>query len=238
MKTASNIILHLVEKTPFGRELVVVLMAGITLYACHEGGTSKSVSESGILMNLPDQLLGMLGTPMTPSEGEKAILPKDTEIAKMQYKGYPTDILSAQIVLAGGEKRSIHRPEICLPAQGWTIEGSSVIPVELSNGHIIHVMRLTASRPILLNSGAKTQLKNVFYYWFVGHGVTTPYHLQRILMTNFDMVFHNTNHRWAYVVISAPVLDGLVPGGKNIGQTDDMMKKAVSELAPKIMKNP
>ena len=238
MKAASNTMIGLVDKIPFGRELVVVMMAGATLLACFQGGTTKSISESGILMSLPDRLLGMTGTPLSTSEGEKAILPKDTEISKMQYKGYSSDILSAQIVLAGGEKRSIHRPEICLPAQGWTIETESVIPVKLSNGHDIRVMRLTAKRPILLNNGNKTELQNIFYYWFVGHGVTTPYHLQRILMTNFDMVIHNINHRWAYVVISAPVLQGLAPGGKNVEQTDAMMKEAVSELAPKIMKNP
>jgi hypothetical protein len=238
MKPASNTMPGLVDKISFGRELAVIIMAGVTLLACFEGGTTSSVSESGVLMNLPDRLVGMTGTPMSPSEGERAILPKDTEISKMQYKGYPSDLLSAQIVLAGGEKRSIHRPEICLPAQGWTIESGSVIPVQLSNGHEIKVMRLTASRPILLNNGNKTELQNIFYYWFVGHGTTTPYHLQRILMTNFDMAFHNTNHRWAYVVISAPVLKGFAPDGKSVEQTDAMMKEAVSELAPKIMKNP
>lgn len=238
MKDASNITLGLADKIPFGRVLVVMLMAGVTLTACFKGGTTKSISESGVLMSLPGQLLGMTGTPMSTSEGERAILPKDTEISKMQYKGYHSDILAVQIVLAGGEKRSIHRPEICLPAQGWTIEGESVIPVKLSNGHEIKVMRLTASRPILLPNGNKTELMNLFYYWFVGQGTTTPYHLQRILMTNFDMLFHNTNHRWAYVVVSAPVLKGLAPGGKNVEQIDVMMKEAVSELAPKIMKNP
>jgi hypothetical protein len=57
-------------------------------------------------------------------------------------------------------------------------------------------------------------------------------------MTNFDMVFHNVNHRWAYVVVSAPVLRGLVPGGNDLKQTDAMLDSAVRELAPEIMKNP
>jgi hypothetical protein len=110
--------------------------------------------------------------------------------------------------------------------------------VKISNGKELEVMRLTARRPVTLNNGNTAELDNIFYYWFVGHKVTTPYHLRRILMTNLDMVFHNVNHRWAYVVVSSPVLKGLVPGGKDQAQTDEMLSEAVRELAPEIMKNP
>jgi hypothetical protein len=213
-------------------------MAGITLIACFRGGTSRSVSESGIIMELPDSLLGMHGTRVPVSEGEKVILPKDTEMAKEQYQSASGRFLSAQIVLSGGEKRSIHRPEICLPAQGWTLESGKAVTVKLSGGKPLEVMRLTARRPVVLNDGTKKELENVFYYWFVGKNVTTPYHFRRILLTNLDMVLHNVNHRWAYVVVSVPVLKGLIPGGNDLRQTDEMLDAAVRELAPEIMKNP
>ena len=228
----------LIEKIPFGRELVVLLMALTTLLLCFHGAKSLGVSESGVIMHLPDALLGMAGKPTPVSESEKAILPGDTEMVKMGYQGTPAELVSVQVVLAGGEQRSIHRPEICLPAQGWSLEGGHAVTVRLSNGHDLQVMRLTARRPITLNNGAKSELENVFYYWFVGRDVTTPYHLQRILMTNLDMVFHNINHRWAYVVVSAPVLKGLVPDGRDLAQTDELLSKVVSDLAPRIMKNP
>jgi hypothetical protein len=225
-------------RIPFDREAVVLLMTGITLFLCFQGRVSESVSEAGVLMNLPEILLGMEGTPIPVSEGEKTILPKDTEMEKKQYQSVSGRFLSAQIVLSGGEKRSIHRPEICLPAQGWTLESGKVIPVKLSNGKELEVMRLMARRPIVLKDGSKTEIENVFYYWFVGKNVTTPYHLRRILLTNLDMVLHNVNHRWAYVVVSAPVLSGLIPGGNDLKQTDAMLDNAVRELAPQIMKNP
>jgi hypothetical protein len=57
-------------------------------------------------------------------------------------------------------------------------------------------------------------------------------------MTNLDMVLHNINHRWAYVVVSAPILKGLVPDGRDLEQTDEMLSRSVSELATKIMRNP
>ena len=228
----------LIPRIPFGREAVALGLAALTIVLCLSGGTSRSVSESGVIMKLPAVLGAMSGTPQPLSEGEKMILPGDTETVKMSYQGVSGDMASAQIVLAGGEKRSIHRPEICLPAQGWTLEGGNVVTVKLSNGHDLQVMRLMAERPVELKDGSKVRLKNIFYYWFIGSNTTTPYHLQRILKTNLDMVFHNVNHRWAYVVISAPVLKGLVPNGKNLEQTDAMLSSIVSDLAPQIMKNP
>ena len=229
--------LPLLDKVPLGREAVLIVLASLTLFFCYHGSKSAGVSETGVIMQLPDYLQSMKGNTAPVSEGEKAILPGDTEMVKMAYQGSP-EIVSAQIVLAGGEKRSIHRPEICLPAQGWTLEGGHVKKVTLSNGHELEVMRLTARRPVTLKNGSKAELENIFYYWFIGHDVTTPYHLRRILMTNLDMVFHNINHRWAYVVVSAPVLKGLLPNGKDLEQTDHVLSDFVSELAPKIMKKP
>lgn len=238
MTTGEKSLTSLTNRIPFCRELVVIVMAVITLFVCFHGGAVKSGPESGVIMNLPEVLLGMQGTEVPVSEGEKAILPKDTEMAKKQYHSRDDNLLSVQIVLAGGEKRSIHRPEICLPAQGWTLDLGNMVPVKLSNGNKLEVMRLTARRPIMLNNGSKAELESVFYYWFVGRNATTPYHLKRILMTNLDMVFHNVNHRWAYVVVSAPVLNGLVLGGNDLKQTDEMLANAVRELSPQIMKNP
>jgi hypothetical protein len=228
----------MMEKIPFGRELVVMGMAAMTTFLCLSGTASRSVSESGVIMQLPPVLGGMDGTAQPLSEGEKVILPGDTESVKMSYQAISGEMASAQIVLAGGEKRSIHRPEICLPAQGWTLEGGNAVTVKLSNGHELQVMRLLASRPIELKDGTKVPLQNVFLYWFIGNKTTTPYHLKRIMKTNLDMVFHNVNHRWAYVVVSAPVLQGLIPNGKNLEMTKEMLFSIVSELAPKIMKNP
>jgi hypothetical protein len=66
--------------------------------------------------------------------------------------------------------------------------------------------------------------------------MSTPSHLVRILKTNFDMLLHNTNHRWAYTIVSAPVLKGFAPDGKNQEETLDSLKSFVAELAPEILK--
>ena len=143
--------------------------------------------------------------------------------------------INCQIVLSGGEKRSIHRPETCLPAQGWTKKTSQVITVKLDDGRSIDVMKLEISRPIEVQPGVRKELTSLFIYWFVGKGVTTPHHWYRILHTDWDRVVHGISHRWAYVIVSAPVLEGFAPGAKNQEQTLDTLKAFISEVAPEIM---
>ena len=142
-----------------------------------------------------------------------------------------------QIVLAGAEKRSIHRPEVCLPAQGWTIASSGVVSVPLDNGESLDVMQLVLSRPVEVRPGEVRPLNSVFWYWFVGDRVTTPSHWKRILLTSWDRVVHRKNHRWAYVIASAPVLKGLASQGLDLPETETLLRKFVAELAPKIMRN-
>ncbi|NJK92500.1 MAG: exosortase-associated EpsI family protein [Blastochloris sp.] len=139
------------------------------------------------------------------SEAEKQILPADTEFARRVYFGPASDQILCSIVLAGGEKRSIHRPEVCLPGQGWTINSSTVIPITLANGTEIEAMKLTLEREVSISETERIKLKNIFLYWFVGKNVTTARHEKRVWLTSWDRVVHSLNHRWAYVIVSSTV---------------------------------
>jgi hypothetical protein len=48
-------------------------------------------------------------------------------------------------------------------------------------------------------------------------------------------VVHGVGHRWAYVIVSAPVLEGFVPGAKNQEQTLESLMAFIGEVAPEIM---
>ena len=146
------------------------------------------------------------------------------------------DEINAQIVLAGAEKRSIHRPELCLPAQGWSIDGRETVPVKLSDGRNISVMKVSISRPFETSPGISQTLKGFYCYWFVGNGVTTPSHITRLLLTSWDRVVNRKNHRWAYVAVSAPVLEGFKPNGRNADDTMIVVADFISQMAPLVMK--
>jgi EpsI family protein len=218
------------------RGLTILALVGITIAACLWASPAASRSEPGISLNLPNSVNGFSGLDQKVSDSELAILPRDTEFAKKLYRNENGDAINCQIVLAGGEKRSIHRPEVCLPAQGWSVKTGEVIPITMTNGRGLDVMKLNIVRRISLSDGQPRELTSLFVYWFVGRETTTPHHLVRVLKTNLDVLLHNTNHRWAYVIVSAPILEGIAPHGKNEEQTLAMLKEFIGSLAPRITK--
>lgn len=141
------------------------------------------------------------------SQAERDILPKDTQGARRIYTGPAGEQIYCSIVLAGKDVTSIHRPELCLPGQGWTIQNEYTedIPVPSAPGGNLDVMRMDTVRSVKVSEDRTVQARSIFAYWFVGKDRMTPYHWERIFWTTKDRVFHNTNHRWAYILIHAPV---------------------------------
>lgn len=218
---------------PFWPTIVFLVLLGLLVTAVTTNRSNEAAPEGGIVMNLPSVVGNYLGISEDVSQAEKVILPPDTKFAKKTYSGY-RDAINAQIVLSGSEKRSIHRPEYCLPGQGWRIKSTTVVPIKLSDGQILNVTKLMISRPVPVGNETK-ELTSCFLYWFVGKGYSTPSHFQRTLRTTWDLLFHHLNHRWAYVIVSAQVLEGFQQDGKNEQQTMEMLEKFISEFAPKIM---
>lgn len=218
---------------PWWRTITVIVLATATIFLCRESVPPNVAPEAGVMMDLPTLVGEFWGTTEPVSAGELALLPGDTEFAKKIYQDLTGNSLTAQIVLSGGEKRSIHRPEVCLPGQGWTIQSGEVIPIALNNGDTLDVMKLTLARQIEVAPGEQRTMKSFFLYWFVGKNTTTPYHWVRLLKTNWDMVTKKLQHRWAYVIVSAPVLEGFKPGGKNEEQTLNMLKSYIRDAVPK-----
>ena len=221
---------------PFLRIAVVVLLSVVTVISFHFTAMPTSAGGAGVIMSLPTAIGLFKGRDQETSEGERTVLPKDTEIIKKAYTNPSGEIINAQIVLSGAEKRSIHRPELCLPAQGWSINGRQYLPVKLSDGRTITVMCDTITRQVEVAPGVSKPLTSLFCYWFVGEGTSTASHAMRILLTSWDRVVHHKNHRWAYIAVSAPVLEGFLPGGKNVTATQTMISDFIAQIAPGIMK--
>jgi EpsI family protein len=221
----------------FIRIALVILLGVATAIAFKFSATVNSVTESGVIMALPEQIGAFTGKDEEPSEGEKHVLPSDTDIVKKSYRDPDGNVVNAQIVLAGAEKRSIHRPELCLPAQGWSINQRETMMVKLTNGRSLSIMNDFISRPVETSPGVTHPLESYYSYCFVGNGVTTSSHLMRLFLTSWDRVVHHKNHRWAYMAVSAPVLENFKKDGKNAQQTKQMISDFISEMAPQVMKS-
>lgn len=224
--------------------VVVILAIGVLLTATTSD--VAKVSEPGVKLYpdgtpyLVDRAGDWVGGEKTGlTEDEQRLLPKDTEGSRRVFRDGDGDELFCSIVLAGRDVTSIHRPELCLPGQGWRIQSeyTQSIPVPTAPGGVLEVMRMNAIRPVQLSDGRTTQMRSVFAYWFVGKGRMTPYHWQRIYWTAKDRVLYNTNHRWAYILIHLPI-QGDVESGASVKTQDDAMKvvsRFIQDIYPSLV---
>jgi hypothetical protein len=229
------------------RAVVVLVLAVAGVLACRLSPPLQQERGSGVVMRLPGGASRFIGEAGESSEAEKELLPDDTEIVRMKYRSADygpgtQDQVEFTLVLAGAERRSIHRPEVCLAGQGWTLLNSETVPVEIQPGRVLRVRDLSIEKTIHLADGQPRLLRAHYVYWFVGTDVTTPSHLERIWLTSYDSVTRNVNHRWAYASALALVTENFTP--EEIGQrirgsseTLDMMKGLIRDLVPRFQRD-
>lgn len=228
------------------RSILLTCLIGGTVLACRLSPPVTGGQDAGIVLELPPTAGRFLGYREEPDEVEKKVLPSDTGIAKMTYRtgGPPRqrDIAHVTLVLAGAERSSIHRPEVCLQGQGWSLVSSETIPVEIAPGRTLHVQDLTIERPIPSPSDNPRRLRAHYCYWFVGTDRTTPSHFERIWLSTTDSVLRNVNHRWAYASVMAWVTDDLVPEEsgqrqRNETETREMIEGVIRDIVPRFQKD-
>ncbi|GEP44591.1 hypothetical protein BGE01nite_38820 [Brevifollis gellanilyticus] len=228
------------------RLVLIGLCIIAAIAACRLSPEVRAGDASGVVMELPTAAGRFLGQPMERDAAEKALLPEDTQMLKMQYRspGRPEDRDLAQVtlVLAGAERRSIHRPEVCLDGQGWTLVSSTIIPVEITPGHTLQVKDLLVEREIRLNEGKARMLRAHYVYWFIGTDVTTPSNAVRVWLSTWDNIARNVNHRWAYASITAWVTDNLDvresgQRARDSAATTRLVEEIIRSLSPRFQKN-
>ena len=115
------------------------------------------------------------------------------------------------IVLSGRDRTSIHRPEICLVGQGWTIRGSARHEFRWpppDAGRVLPVTLLRIEREVPGPGGRPEKVPALFAYWFVGADKVVATHAGRMLHASWDRLRHLQAHRWAYVTVQTHALDG------------------------------
>jgi exosortase len=209
---------------------IVVIAA---LLACRFSPEVRAGDSSGVVMNLPTALGRYLGQPLEKDSAEKELLPADTQMIKMQYRSpgvsEDRDVAQVTLVLAGAERRSIHRPEVCLDGQGWTLLDAKVVPVEISPGKILEVKDLLVEREIRPKNGERKMLRAHYFYWFIGTDVSTPSNAMRIWLSTWDNMARNVNHRWAYASVTVWVTENLSPEESGQRRRDDAQSMRLAE---------
>ena len=187
-----------------------------------------------INLSLPDFLGDWYGTDEEVSEGERSILGPDTQFARKKYTDSRGNEIHVSIVLSGPDMNtSIHRPERCLPAGGWTVTDSRRITLPARAGEI-QATRLRNVRSGRLNNGQTLTINSLNYYWFVGHSDMTPSHIQRTWIDIRDRILKGYNQQWAYVSVLSWVSKDYQVFGRDEKQTDELIQSFIRELVPNL----
>jgi hypothetical protein len=194
------------------RSLCLAALAVGAAVLCRLAPELSAGSGSGVVMILPSHLPDFVSEKREPEPIEKSLLPPDTEFAKAIYYSSPSegslrDVIHCEVVLSGAERRSIHRPEVCLQGQGWTLAESRLRRLPMGGGRELEVRDLSIQKDIALQDGTRRPLRAHYFYWFVGQDVTTASHAGRIWLTLWDSISRGVNHRWAYASALAMVTD-------------------------------
>ncbi|MDX9867307.1 MAG: exosortase/archaeosortase family protein [Kiritimatiellia bacterium] len=164
---------------------------------CHNPQCLQGIeARAGLSETKPVQRCPGCGGELFPiSLGEASELPSDTVILKRTYRSVDGVSYAVSVVLGGRSRNSIHRAELCLPAQGYVMLDAERLVLRLVGRAPLRVRSLRAAR----RGGGEVQL----LYWFMSRERESCSHTERILFDVWDRSFHNRINRWVMVAVNA-----------------------------------
>ena len=188
--------------------------------------------------SLPQEIGNWYGTDQAITQFERDVLGPNTEFARKNYRNPRGDEIFVSVVLSGPDMNtSIHRPERCLPAQGWTVADTGHLLLSTPAGPL-NITRLHNMRSERSDSDHSVTIYSLNYYWFVGHADETASHLERTWIDIRDRLLKGRNQQWAYVTVAALVTKDFRVFGRTEKETDDLLQAFISELVPMLQRTP
>jgi hypothetical protein len=196
----------------------------------------------GIKLELPRHLAGWLGEDEEITRKERETLGNGTEFARKRYRNdyllrAPGNSVLVSIVLSGHDmSNSIHRPERCLDAQGWTRLGSNRVQIALKDKGSFPITRLYNRMTRRAEDGTTKSVDAYSYYWFVGEREIESTHWGRWFTDNKDRLLRGVNQRWAFITVTGMIPAQADPARQEEARkfTDDTVRGFIKELAPVI----
>ena len=161
-------------------------------------------------IDLPEHVLNFSSEKVPQEKIVLDTLPKDTSYAQRLYKAPDGFWVNANIILMGADRTSIHKPEFCLPGQGWHIDerSSVVIPIQADPPYSLPVSKWVLSKSVRTPEGAQQEVRGLYVFWFVADREQTPSHWERVLWLARDLFTKGVLQRWAYVSYFCVCLPG------------------------------
>lgn len=180
---------------------------------------SGKFRESRLIEELPKELVDRVGVELDISALERKTLAPDTTFTRKRYfideklSDPPIDV---SVVFSGKDiNNSIHRPEVCLEAQGYSFLSEKYITIDVGEGLIpfkeIVCARARVATDGVLDKNSKGETivdTRIQYYTFVGAETIVAGHYERTWEDIKMRLLKGTDQQWAYITISMDVTEG------------------------------
>ncbi len=128
-------------------------------------------------------------------------LPADTTYGQRLYQAPDGFRVQISVVLMGTDRTSIHKPQYCLPAQGWTIASTELTNIHITQPHsyLLPITKITAHQEVKTPAGQPVTRGALNVYWFVAENKVTARHEDWMWSMMKHLVTTGELQRWAYV---------------------------------------
>lgn len=134
------------------------------------------------------------------SLGESIQLPADTILMKKAYVYSNSSPIMVMAVISGNDRTSIHRPQMCVTAQGHTIVKERDAVLNIRSGMDLPIKIMDIQMRIRRGSVKDVSFGH-FIYWFTDGVSETRSHWKRTFTSIYDAVIKGKTRRWAYISV-------------------------------------
>lgn len=161
-------------------------------------------------INLPERVLDFTSTNVPEPDVALNYFPKDTTYAERLYFAPDGLVIQSTLILMGADRTSIHRPEYCLPGQGWNIDDKQIvnIPIQDEPPYPLQVAWWKVSQTIQQPDGRSVKVSGIYAYWYAADNEETASHDQMLEWLTLDLFRTGLLQRWAYTSYFAECAPG------------------------------
>lgn len=201
------------NRTKYTLALVTVLLIGGAAAVLAKYKSMQRLGDPGVKTRaiagsknlevvLPEQVLDFTSEWVQQSEIVTNVLPRDTSYGQRRYTAPDKFSATANVVLMGEDRTSLHKPQFCLTGAGWTITKTEItsIPIKEPTEYDLPVIKLTASGTFS-QDGREINVSGVYVYWYVcDHAISAdPEGKDRMWSMARTLLASGVLERWAYI---------------------------------------